>query len=262
MAERSSLQRRVDLILNYAYSRTSLVYGGVMLLLVVLICSTFVAETYPLPAKVMGSLLLLDLCITIVFLADYLVRWWAKGWSLRYLFTPLALVDFLSVLPLFIPANNWRFLRVLRLFRVLRLARFLQRRKSFFPGVTEYHMRQAQILFSAFCILFIYAGLMHEVDHGEQIKTFFDAWYFAVVSLTTVGFGDITPQTVAAKVISVIMILTGIILIPWQLASFGKFLMEQSTHIFSQCEGCGLERHEPDARFCKRCGQRLPKLTK
>ncbi|GGA28414.1 ion channel [Okeania sp. KiyG1] len=77
-----------------------------------------------------------------------------------------------------------------------------------------------RILFTLFTIIFIFSGLIYQVEHGvnsESFKTFLDAVYFSVVTMTTVGFGDVTPASENGRLLTVLMILTGISLIPSQL---------------------------------------------
>ncbi|MDY6954441.1 MAG: potassium channel family protein, partial [Thermodesulfobacteriota bacterium] len=84
--------------------------------------------------------------------------------------------------------------------------------------------------------------------------TFGDAFYFTVVALTTVGFGDIIPLSEAGKWVTVIMILSGIILIPWQVSRIVREWIHMAAKRESICPGCGLRFHDKDASHCKCCG--------
>jgi voltage-gated potassium channel len=92
-------------------------------------------------------------------------------------------------------------------------------------------------------------GINHEVD------TFGDAFYFTVVTLTTVGFGDITPHAEAGRWVTVLMVLSGIILLPWQARRIVKEWVRIGTKNEVICTGCGLRFHDKDASHCKSCGQ-------
>ena len=85
------------------------------------------------------------------------------------------------------------------------------------------------------------------------VETFGDAFYFVVVALTTVGFGDIVPVTGAGRMVTVAAILAGIILIPWRVSRIVKqWTGPERTNV--TCPACGLTGHEPDASHCRACG--------
>ena len=95
---------------------------------------------------------------------------------------------------------------------------------------------------------------MVEGGVNEKVNSFGDAFYFTVVALTTVGFGDISPVSEAGRWVTVLMILSGIILIPWQLSRIAKeWVLSKKKEI--ACPTCGLKYHDLDASHCKSCGQ-------
>jgi voltage-gated potassium channel len=120
-----------------------------------------------------------------------------------------------------------------------------------------------RILFTLVAIVFIYSGLIFQVEHprnSEDFGTFLDALYFAIVTMTTVGYGDVTPLSEAGRGLTVMMILTGIALIPTQISSLIRQLVKVSQPQHLPCPSCGLTLHDDDAQFCKRCGSRLDGL--
>lgn len=255
------LQDQVDYTLNTASSRLGQIHALFMASLVVVVCITFVIQTYPLDPIHAYRLYLLDQCITLVFFVDYILRWWARRFSISYLFTPFAIIDFISILPLFVTGQHWQIVRTLRLFRILRILRVLRSQVAFWnERLTPFHLRFAQILFSVFALVFISAGIMFDLERdvpGTQIHSFFEAIYFTVVTLTTVGFGDIVPLTTASRALTLAMILTGITVIPWQLGNLLRTMLDEKNKKHRICQTCGLERHEQDARHCKHCGHKL-----
>jgi voltage-gated potassium channel len=93
-----------------------------------------------------------------------------------------------------------------------------------------------------------------EHDTNPAIKNFGDAFYFSVVSLTTVGFGDIIPASEGGRWVTVLMIFSGIILIPWQVGQIVKEWIRLSAKKEVVCPRCGLKYHDKDASHCKACG--------
>ena len=103
----------------------------------------------------------------------------------------------------------------------------------------------------------MFAGLIWAVENKINpggFSTIFHALYFAIVTLSTVGYGDITPLSPLGKVITVIMILSGIALIPWQLGKLLKVLVQAGSKQNIKCQKCGTEEHELNAVHCNMCG--------
>jgi voltage-gated potassium channel len=117
-------------------------------------------------------------------------------------------------------------------------------------------LKVVRLFLTILMIFFISSGLFYYVENtiNPGIDTFGDAFYFAVVALTTVGFGDITPMSEGGRWVTVLMILSGIILIPWQVTRIVKEWVRMSTKASITCPGCGLRYHDQDASHCKSCG--------
>lgn len=226
---------------------------------VLLSSAIFVAQTYPLSPEIDAILRQINTAILIIFSGEYLLRLWAAERKLRYIFSLYSIIDLIVILPVFLGAFDISFLRIFRWFRVLRLLRFVEG-QVFFGSYPEDSLIITRILFTLFSIIFVYSGLIYQVEHSinpEQFSTFLDAVYFSVVTMTTVGFGDVTPLSEGGRLMTVLMILTGIALIPGQLGALIKELVKNSNQVESHCTVCGLPRHDRDAQFCKICGTKL-----
>jgi voltage-gated potassium channel len=229
-----------------------------VLALIVLSCIVLVLETYEETPETTAKLLLIEHVIIGLFIAEYLLRLWAARQRLRHVFQFYSLIDLAAILPALV-TPHLQVVRVFRVLRVLRLLRFVQDRHFFFGSIRQAHLDTLRIAFTVFSIVFVSAGFIWHFEDGTnpEIEDFGDAFYFTVVALSTVGFGDITPQTDAAKTVTILMIFAGLIFIPWEVRSLIAHATMPTDAQTPDCSRCGLRRHDFDARFCRRCGEKL-----
>ena len=235
-----------------------------LLIMVLILLSSiiFIAQTYPLPETVRNIIDTIDRLIGIIFVAEYIIRFWCADNKVTFFFRPFSLLDLIAILPFILRLTNIQYIRIFRWFRILKLIRFIDLKIFFLNINSEDGVILARILFTLFTILFIYSGLIYQVEHpinAKQFGTFLDAFYFSVVTMTTVGFGDLTPISEGGRLLTVLMILTGIALIPWQLGDLIKQLLKTANQLENVCQVCSLPFHDQDAHFCKICGTKLPK---
>jgi voltage-gated potassium channel len=225
--------------------------------------AVFVAETYPLPPAVETLLWDVEVAIAAVFLVEYLLRLYGATDRVAEFLDGYTLIDLLAILPTLavvaLPVSDVSagvgFLRVVRVVRVLRFYRFTRDADFFFGTVSDNALRALKLLLTVLVLFFVSAGLFYTVEHAQNpgVGTFGDAFYYTVVTLSTVGFGDITPVTPAGRWITVATILAGIIVLPWQAS---KIVREWAgrEQVDVNCPNCGLTGHDRDASHCKACG--------
>jgi voltage-gated potassium channel len=237
--------------------------GLVTALLVLISAGIFVAETYPIPTSVSFILHIIDTSILYIFTLEYLLRFWCAENKFKYFFNLYSLIDLVAILPFFLVSADTSYIRLLRWFRFLRIFRFLSKKsesnKSEING--EFNVF-AKVIFTLFAIVFIFSGLVYQFEHTVNPKnfgTFLDAFYFSIFTMTTVGYGDVTPTSAAGKLMTILMILTGIALIPVQLGELFKRLVKTANLADIACSKCGFSQHDSDALYCKVCGTKLLK---
>ena len=238
--------------------------NGAILGLILLSMAIFVAETYPIPEYLRIWLHDIDIGILIVFSIEYLIRFWYAESKLKFLFSFFSIIDLIAIIPLFLGWLDLRFIRILRWVRFLRVFRFFKFEVSLFKIATEDGVIFARIILTLFAIIFIYSGLIYQVEHKVNprlFRNFFDALYFAVVTMTTVGFGDLIPLSESGRVVTLLMILTGILVIPWQVGDLVKQFIKTINKVNRSCPSCKLAFHDRDANFCKICGTKLEQIA-
>ncbi len=228
--------------------------------LILLSCGLFVAQTYEISPQAQQWIRWIDDGIFGFFTIEYVLRLWAAPQRLRYVFKLSSLIDLAVLLPFVLGTNTFGFLRIFRWMRILRLIRFFEQRTFLGDFSREDTAIVVRILFTIFAIIFVYAGLIYQVEHGinrAQFGTFLDAVYYAVASISTAGVADIRPISQLGRLLSILMMLTGVVLIPWQLSDLFKRGNQGRELAEIACIGCGLALHDVDAKHCKVCGTAL-----
>ncbi|WP_339411113.1 MULTISPECIES: ion transporter [unclassified Pseudomonas] len=203
---------------------------------------------------------------TALFAIEYVVRLYCAPKPLRYAFSFFGLIDLLAILPgilaLFYPDTQYlliiRVIRMLRVFRVLKLSPYLRQANFLLTALRG--SRQKIIVFFA-CIatmVTVFGTLMYVIEgpvHG--FTSIPKGIYWAVVTLTTVGFGDIVPQTPLGQALSTLVMITGYSIIAVPTGIFTAELanaMRGESHMIHDCPNCAKSTHEHSAAYCTRCG--------
>lgn len=256
------LRRKIALYLEDIETPAGRAVNLFILGLILLSSAIFVAQTYAIPDSVRNVIDVIDRLIGLIFVTEYIIRFLCADDKIKFFIRPFSLLDLMAVLPFVLRLTNIQYIRMFRWFRILRLIRFIDLKIYFLRINSEDGVIFARILFTLFTIIFVYSGLIYQVEHPvntEAFETFLDAFYFSVVTMTTVGFGDVTPISEVGRLLTVLMILTGIAVIPWQLGDLIKQLLKTANEVEKVCSGCGLPFHDKDAQFCKICGTKLEK---
>ena len=239
---------------------------GLILLSIVVVS----VETLPtLSPEVRHILVVGEWVFTALFTVEYILRLMSVGRPLAYATSFFGVVDLISVLPtwvsLFIPGAQAlllvRVLRLLRIFRILKLARFLSEAQVLTRALRASSRKISVFLLSLATIVVIVGAIMFVVEGpGNGFTSIPVCMYWAVVTLTTVGYGDIAPQTVVGQMLaSFVMILGyGIIAVPTGIVT-SELALGSLAHGVSNksCPVCGAEGHDIDAKCCNQCGAGL-----
>ena len=246
------------------------------LFVIAAICVSVVAvmlESIPsLNPRMHRALYFFEWGITILFTVEYILRIYVSIKPLRYIRSFFGIVDLLSILPTYLdllfPGAHYlallRVLRVLRIFRVLKLVKYVGEANFLMRALRAGARKIAVFVFGVLMLVLVLGSLMYLIEGPENGFTSIPKGvYWAIVTLTTVGYGDISPQTPFGQfVASMIMIIGyGIIAVPTAIVTaemtHPKRNGDEETpnHL---CASCGWLDHEHDATYCKVCGERLP----
>ncbi|MEE3879755.1 ion transporter [Vibrio sp. YYF0003] len=210
----------------------------------------------------------LEYTFTGLFTIEYLLRLYCSPKPAAYAKSFYGIVDLLAILPtylvLFFPSASFmgviRALRVLRIFRILKLVRYLQDSNVLLRSLLMAR-RKIFIFFSAVAILVtIFGSLIYIVEGPENGFTSIPkSIYWAIVTITTVGYGDLVPQTNLGKALASITMLLGysIIAVPTGIFTAELHQEIQSHKELVKCPNCSQAGHDPDAIYCKHCGSEL-----
>ena len=214
------------------------------------------------------ELFYLEWVFTIGFTLEYVARIVSVSKPTGYIFSFMGLVDLLSTLPSYFAllltgpsyALSLRLLRLLRIFRVLKLSSYLEESAVMAHALAASRRKLLVFLLAILTMVMILGTLMFAVEGPENGYTSIpESIYWAIVTLTTVGYGDIAPHTPSGQAIaSVVMILGYIIIaVPTGIVASEMTRSQDSFNVVIVCPRCLLEGHEQDATYCRRCGDRL-----
>ena len=207
---------------------------------------------------------------TILFTIEYFFRIYAVNRPLKYIFSFMGIVDLLAIIPTYLififPAAHSlsviRSIRLIRVFRIFKLSRYLRGAHTMQIALRSSRPKIIVFLLSVLILVVVLGTLMYIIESSAGTIGFDNipnSIYWAVVTLTTVGYGTVTPITVFGKIVaSFIMILGyGIIAVPTGIVT-SEFTKRKKEKLSTQgCPDCTAEGHEINARFCKDCGAEL-----
>ena len=211
----------------------------------------------------------LEWTFTALFALEYGLRLYCSPKPLRYAFSFFGLVDLLAVLPAilalaFADAQYLlivRVIRMIRIFRVLKLRQYLSQANFLLTALRASRRKIVVFLVTVSSLVTVFGTLMYVIEGpANGFTSIPTSIYWAVVTLTTVGFGDITPKTPLGQMVASLVMITGYSIIAVPTGIFTAELtqaMRQEDQLQHDCPNCGRPRHEASAAFCNRCGSPL-----
>ncbi|MDD9868209.1 MAG: ion channel [Candidatus Campbellbacteria bacterium] len=189
----------------------------------------------------------------IIFIVEYVIGLVADEDRVGYFFDPISILELILIVSFITPANNLGFIRALRFLRSLKTISTYRKIKSVSNRFYWYQKYKKFFLSLLQLVIFIIlvTGVVYAIqaDRNPNINNYTDALYFTVTTISTTGYGDITPVDEVGRLISVLIMLLGITLF---LRFASSIIIRNKVHY--RCKQCGLLLHDSDAVHCKHCG--------
>jgi voltage-gated potassium channel len=265
-----SLRQKIYQIIFEADTPAGKRFDIALLVVIVISIALVMIESIPSVKQIFGKeLLSAEWLITILFTAEYLLRIFSSPKPAKYIFSFLGIIDLLAIIPTFLSLLApdaqalvvIRAIRLLRIYRILKLYHFI-RASNLLVLALKRSARKISIFMMFIVILVIMLGsIMYVVEGGQN--GFFSiplSIYWAVITLTTVGYGDIVPLTDLGKFIASFIMLLGysILAIPTGIVTVEMSrTFNEKIDSNKKCHKCGEPNHTPEANYCRICGKKL-----
>ena len=265
----SNIRRTLHEIIFEADTPAGKLFDVLLILSIIIsIIVVMLDSVKPINEEYSGLLHSIEWIFTGLFTVEYILRLFSVGQPLRYAKSFFGIIDLLAVIPTYLsllfPGSQYfiviRILRLLRIFRVLKLLAYLNEAQMLMKALSASRRKITVFLFAVLTIVIIMGSVIYVIE-GEQngFTSIPRSIYWAIVTLTTVGYGDISPQTGLGQAIAaVIMILGyGLIAVPTGIVTVELTKSSEKTINTQSCPQCSAEGHDNNAVYCKYCGGKL-----
>ncbi len=245
---------------------------GLIVSIIVSVIAVLLDSVAAVHARYGNYFYVVEWCFTIAFTIEYALRLWCIEHTGRYARSFFGIVDLLCILPtyfsLFIMGTQYllviRILRVLRVFRVLRMVRFVGEAELLTQAIKASGRKIIVFISTVMALVVVFGSLMYLIEGGESGFTSIPkSIYWAVITLTTVGYGDLTPQTPLGQAFATIVMIMGygIIAVPTGIVTLELSEATRRAANTTTCPRCSAEGHIREATFCWRCSANLYQST-
>jgi len=267
------MRERMFEIIFEADTRKGKNFDVILLIMIIASVAVVMLETVPTLQTKYGYLFkVLEWIFTIFFTVEYILRIYCVYKPWKYISSFYGIIDLLAILPtylsIFLVGSQQlmiiRALRLLRVFRIFKMVSFLTEASNLVAALNRARRKILVFLFTILLLVTILGSVMHLIEGGvnESFDSIPRSIYWAIVTLTTVGYGDISPITPLGQMIAAMVMIMGysVIAVPTGIVSAELIGGQQrkTTSITTQvCQHCSKEGHTIDAIFCKYCGEPL-----
>ncbi len=269
----STLKQRLYIIIFGTDTRAGKLFDIVLLWAIVLsVISVMLESVQEIKKEYDAVFNVLEWFFTVLFTIEYALRLWISQHPRKYAFSFFGIIDLLALLPtyltLIMAGGSYlvviRSIRLLRIFRILKLGRYLREASVLIDALTASRHKILVFLGAVATLVMIMGTLMYLIEGGDSGFTSIPrSIYWAIVTVTTVGYGDIAPQTAMGQGFAAMLMLMGyaIIAVPTGIVTSEITNAERERRVALSekrvCNLCGNKENDKDAAFCKKCGTKL-----
>ncbi|NJB69567.1 voltage-gated potassium channel [Saonia flava] len=267
----SDWKRKLHEVIYGTHTPAGKIFDIALLVLIVYSIIIVMLESVPrFDVKYHSFLNISEWVVTILFSIEYILRIICINKPRKYIFSFFGIVDFLSTIPkylaLFFVGSQYltafRALRLLRVFRILKLARFVGESNNLIKALRDSRAKIMVFVFFVLVVSVLLGTLMYIVEGPEHgFNSIPHSVYWTIVTLTTVGYGDISPQTSLGQSIATLIMIIGygIIAVPTGIVSAQYASKKEGSNNVDgrSCPNCGAEIKREDADYCRKCGHKL-----
>ncbi len=269
----STLRHRLHSIIFEAETSAGKLFDMSLIGLILLSLLTVILESVASIRNEFGIFLLYaEYAITAIFSIEYVLRIYVVNKSIKYLVSFYGIIDLIAILPTYLSLLfpgihvllSFRAIRLLRVFRLLKLVAYMSAADAILESIYNSRRKISVFIFVVLINAILFGSVMYVVE-GEE-NGFVDiptSIYWSIVTMTTVGYGDISPVTALGKLIAVVLMIMGfgVIAVPTGIVSAEMALIdrkkESKKRLTESCPNCLKDGHDVDALFCKHCGFKL-----
>jgi voltage-gated potassium channel len=263
------LRERIHDIMFQHDSPAERAFDGALIVVILLSVLIVIMDSVPsVNARYGRNLLIAEWIFTGLFTIEYAMRLWASPRPLKYARSFYGLVDLAAIAPTYLailfPGGRFlitiRVIRVARVFRILKLAEHVQEASVLVQALRASRHKITVFITTVLTIVVVTGSLMYMIEGAAAGFTSIpQGIYWAIVTMTTVGYGDVAPQSPVGKMLASVLMIAGygIIAVPTGIMTLELDRASRGTRPMRECPGCGSKKQDADSSFCKYCGTQL-----
>lgn len=268
--DESSWQYKLYVIIFQANTRAGKIFDSILFLLILSNIFLLLTESVSTYTVKYGKIFrVLDIFFMVIFTLEYILRLMCVRSKRQFVLSTYGVIDLLAILPsyleYFIPQSHMlmiiRSFRLLRVFRIFGMVRFLDESRELVFALVRSFRKIAVFLFFVLVLTFFLGSLMYVIEyhHNPGFSSIPQSIYWAIVTITTVGYGDIAPATAIGKILASFIMILGYAIIAVPTGIIGTNLVREMKLKKNDlvCLNCNAAGHMEDAVYCRRCGDRL-----
>jgi len=267
--KQSNLKEKLNIIVFGTDTKAGKLFDIILILLILASVICIMIDSVPAYGKKYGYFFkVLEWIFTIIFTFEYFLRIYISENKIKYMKSFFGIIDLISFLPsyigLFLTSSHYliviRTLRLLRIFRILKLLQYLKQAEVLMDALRNSRNKIIVFLFTVINLVIIIGALMYVIE-GEKngFTSIPKSIYWAIVTLTTVGYGDISPKTPLGQFLASVIMIVGysIIAVPTGIVTHQLAQSSKRKSEYKICPDCGHLEDDLSSKFCKKCGKEL-----